>query len=520
MGLDGLADNNSYTVKAFSSSGCINQIAEVSFRTSMHPGTPTPQSASVSGASVGTATPTPTPTPSFTGSINLSASSVTVPEGGTATYTVSLSHQPTSEVNLYLRRNAAGDSDITTHLPYMTFSPSTYTGFVVTLTGAEDDDKTNGTASIIHNIHGGGYSNVTAVLSATEDDNDVLTASDPTATTVLLRLGGHSRDWWFQRAGWTECRKAPDNDSDGTSDNSFRLTGLATNANSYITAYSKSTCASADEVAQSNQFQTLNPVLSVSNVTHNSARVTLFAWDLDKDGNWYYGKSNTWCSGPVSQRYSDRTGLTGNTEYEYAAYSDSSCATKVAPAVTFKTNMTPVSVSNLNTSGNAGTPIFGIYSNGVNVKLGNSFTTGSAANGYHLKSVTARIEKNSNQPITAKLYTPVSGPTQLQDHANLGTVTPTASGDITFTCDSGVGNNNCDLSKDTTYWVTLEVTPSNCTSPCEQAWSATTSTTETNAPSGAGWTIGYRIYAKQGSGSWYVLKNSETTRMQVNALIR
>ena len=524
VSLSGLMDSLAYDFKAYRGSSCIKAdelAAAPSFTPSASTSTPTPTpTPAVASASVATATPTPTPTPTpaYTGSIILSESSVTVPEGGTATYTVSLSEQPTGNVNLWLRRNAAGDSDITTHLPLMVFSPSTYTDFTVTLTGAEDDDKTNGTASIIHNIQ-----NVSAVLSATEDDNDVLTASDPTATTVLLRLGGHSRDWWFQRAGWTECRKAPDNDSDGTSDNSFRLTGLAVNANSYITAYSKSTCASADEVAQSNRFDTLNPVLSVTNVTHNSARVTLFAWDLDKDGNWHYGKSNTWCSGPVSQRYSDRTGLTGNTEYEYAAYSDSSCATKVASSVTFTTNMTPVSVSNLNTSGNAGTPIFGIYSSGVNFKLGNSFTTGSAANGYLLKSVTARIETRSTQPITAKLYTPVSGPTQLQDHANLGTVTPTASGqtvDLTFTCDSGVGNNNCDLSKDTTYWVTLEVTPSNCTSPCEQAWSATSSTTETNAPSGAGWTIRYRIFAKQDSASWYVLKNSETTRMQVNALAK
>ena len=261
----------------------------------------------------------------------------------------------------------------------------------------------------------------------------------------------------------------------------------------------------------------------MSKVTHNSARVTLFAWDLDKDGNWYYGKSNTWCSGAVSQRYSDKTGLTGNTEYQYAAYSDSSCATEVAPSVTFTTPMTPVSVSNLNTSGSAGTPIFGIYSNGVNVKIANAFRPGPAANGYLLKSVTARIETNTTQPITAKLYSNSSGSTPLNHMADLGTITPTASGqtvDLTFTCDSQTGSNDCNLSKDTTYQITLEVTPSNCTVSCEQAWNATSSNVETNDPSGAGWTIGYDIIVKQGSGNWYRYKNNETTRMQVNALIK
>ena len=488
--------------------------------------TPTQESASVQSLATATPTPThtPTPTPANTYSIILSASNVTVPEGGTATYTVSLSDKPSTDVNLWLTRNAAGDTDITTHMALMIFSPSTYTGFTVTLSAAEDADLTNGTATITHSVNGGGYSNATATLTAVEDDNDddVLTVSDVTATTALLTLTGDRGDWWHQRAGWTECRKAPDNDNNGTSDSSFRLTGLDRTVNSYITAYSASTCGSADVVDQSNQFSTRNPLLSQSNITHNSVRLTLFSWDTDKDGNWYYGNS-TWCSGPVSQSYSDKTGLTQNTQYQYAAYSDSSCNNQIAQPVTFKTQMAPVSVSNLNASGGVATPLFGIYGNGVNFKIANAFRTGPAANGYLLKSVTAKIDENTSQPITAKLYSNSSGSTPQNHLADLGTITTTASGhviEITFTCDSQVVSNNCDLSKDTIYQITLEVTPSNCTTHCTQGWNATSSNAETNDPSGAGWTIGYDLIVKQGNGNWYHLKNNETTRMKVNALIK
>ena len=171
----------------------------------------------------------------------------------------------------------------------MILSPSTYTDFVVTLSAAEDADMTNGTATITHTVTGGGYSNATATLSAVEDDNDdVLTIVEVTSTTVLLKLTGYSGDWWYQKSGATECLKAPDNDSDGTSDSSFRLTGLDKTVNSYITAYSASTCGSADVVDQSNQFQTRNQVFSQSQITHNSVRLTLFGWDTDEDGSWYY----------------------------------------------------------------------------------------------------------------------------------------------------------------------------------------------------------------------------------------
>ena len=359
-------------------------------------------------------TPTPTPTPSHY--IILSASSVTVPEGGTATYKVSLSDQPTTDVNLWLQVNstAAGDNDITTHMALMIFSPSTYTDFVVTLSAAEDADMTNGAATITHTVNGGGYNNATATLTAVEDDNDddVLTIVEVTATTVLLKLTGYSGDWWYQRSGSTECLKAPDNDGDGTSDSSFRLTGLTKNTSLRVTAYSASTCGSADQVAQSNQFSTRNQVFSNSQITHNSVRLTLFGWDTDEDGNWYYKankSSHTSCSSAQSSAIADVSGLTGNTSYTFTAYSDSGCNSQLGLAVTFTTQMAPVSVSNLNTSGNGSTYDFGIYSDGVNYKMGASFRTGPAAKDYLLKSVTVSIAKRTSQPITATLYKHVSG---------------------------------------------------------------------------------------------------------------
>ena len=501
---------------------------------SMTQATPTPTPAGSSQTYEPTPTPTPamaaaqsevsTPTPTPAAAIVLSATSVTLDEGvETQAYTMALSKRPTDNVNVGLSLASGSSSDIKIYQGIFTFAPGNHTvPKTVWLGSSPDADRYDETGTITHTAVGGGYDGVSATVNVTVDDDDndgYLNASDPTAKSILLTMTTFDGDWWHQRAGWSECRKAPDNDGDGTSDSIIRVTGLEHDRPSSITAYHTSACASGDKIAHSNDFRTRAPAIAPSNITHNSVRITIYGWNPEHDGNWYYGSSG-WCNGPVSQSYSDKSGLTGNTQYQYAAYSDASCSTEIASTLTFTTQMRPVSVSNLNTSGDAGTPTFGIYANSVNFKLANAFSTGPADNGYLLKSVTARIQKNTNQPITAKLYTNSSSSTPDHHVADLGTITPTASGDLTFTCAHGVGSSNCDLERNSVYHITLEVTPSNCTVSCTHGWEATTSTTETNDHAGAGWTIGYAIIAKQGGGGWYHYRNNETTRMQVNAGIK
>ena len=102
------------------------------------------------------------------------AAGVSVPEGGTNTYTVKLSVLPTAAVTVTLGIIAGGDSDISASPGTLNFTTQNWnTAQTVTVTAAEDDaDLTNGSVTIRHSGSGGGYDNVTASLTATEADND------------------------------------------------------------------------------------------------------------------------------------------------------------------------------------------------------------------------------------------------------------------------------------------------------------------------------------------------------------
>ena len=115
-----------------------------------------------------------------TGSITLSVNTLSVPEGRSATYQVKLSHQPAADVTVQLSRSGDGDITFDTdngradNQSTLTFTPDNYdTGQAVFVAAAQDnDDDVNGTATIKHTANGGGYSNVTATLTATEADDE------------------------------------------------------------------------------------------------------------------------------------------------------------------------------------------------------------------------------------------------------------------------------------------------------------------------------------------------------------
>ena len=229
----------------------------------------------------------------------------------------------------------------------LTFTTSNYsTAQTVTVSAAEDDDRyDNNVLKVIHTAYSGGYHGLTANLNATEDDNDndgTLTASDATATTVLLTMSGFSGDWWYQRAGWSECL------GPASSSTPYRATGLAANASSYINAYHTNKCGTNDGITQGNRFATANPTLTASDVTYNSVKLAISSeWDLDKDGSWYYGKAGA-CSDAIDdQLYADATGLTENTQFQYGAFRDSGCHVGVASAITFTTLLTPTGLISL-----------------------------------------------------------------------------------------------------------------------------------------------------------------------------
>ncbi|MEW9549910.1 glycoside hydrolase family 6 protein [Nonomuraea sp. NPDC050783] len=137
-----------------------------------------PASFSVNGTTCGDTGPT-------TPSVVLSASSVAVNEGSTATFTARLSSAPSSNVTVTTARTS-GDTDLTVSSgASLTFTPSNWnTAQTVTLAAAQDSDTTAGTASF--SVGGNGVTGAT--VTATEVDDDATTSQSiivtPTAVTV------------------------------------------------------------------------------------------------------------------------------------------------------------------------------------------------------------------------------------------------------------------------------------------------------------------------------------------------
>ena len=105
------------------------------------------------------------------GEIELSASSVTVTEGGNDTFTVKLGAPPISNITLQV---TSGDSSVMTVSPStLTFGASNYgTPQTVTVTGTEDTDGTDDSGTVTLSVSGGGYRADNETVSITVEDND------------------------------------------------------------------------------------------------------------------------------------------------------------------------------------------------------------------------------------------------------------------------------------------------------------------------------------------------------------
>ena len=116
-------------------------------------------------------------------------SSLTVPEGGSATYQVALGSLPTASVSVAVARKS-GDTDITVSPSTLTFTTTNWeTAQTVTVSAAEDVDGLNGSAAIGHTVtsNDAGYDGLAiADVTATESDNDAanITLSDTVLTVA------------------------------------------------------------------------------------------------------------------------------------------------------------------------------------------------------------------------------------------------------------------------------------------------------------------------------------------------
>ena len=140
-----------------------------------------------------TASVTVTETDNDTPSLVVSSTAVTVPEGGTASYTVKLSNQPNGGVAVAIEQGAGGDTDLSASTARLDFTTSTWNvAQTVTLSAAQDGDDLRGTRTFKHTASGANFGAAAAVtVTASEGDDDrrgfVVT---PAPGSVTIREGG------------------------------------------------------------------------------------------------------------------------------------------------------------------------------------------------------------------------------------------------------------------------------------------------------------------------------------------
>ncbi len=146
----------------------------------------------------------------FADSGGSAVTALSVPENGSATYKVRLTHKPNGNVNVSVR-GATGDNndtDITVRdtndsqngnqtgsIRFTANNWDTYRS--VTLAAADDDDNDNGSRAINHTANGGGYSNVTGSVTANEVEDDAaivlskpaITIGEGSTSTYTVKLG-------------------------------------------------------------------------------------------------------------------------------------------------------------------------------------------------------------------------------------------------------------------------------------------------------------------------------------------
>ncbi len=110
--------------------------------------------------------------------------SVTVAEGGSASYTVKLATEPSATVTVAVTGHAG--SDLTLDKASLTFTASSWgTAQTVTVTAAGDDDAADDEVTLAHTASGGDYGSVTANVVVTVADGETVgLVVDPASVTV------------------------------------------------------------------------------------------------------------------------------------------------------------------------------------------------------------------------------------------------------------------------------------------------------------------------------------------------
>ena len=111
---------------------------------------------------------------------------LTVPEGGSNTYTIVLSHQPSGDVTVTVN-NPTDNLEVTATPRSLTFTTENWDEpQAVMVAAVQDGDALDDSATVTHGVSGGGYGDVSApdvAVTVTDDDRGIVL--DPTTLTVV-----------------------------------------------------------------------------------------------------------------------------------------------------------------------------------------------------------------------------------------------------------------------------------------------------------------------------------------------
>ena len=129
-----------------------------------------------------------------TAGVTVSPATLTVAEGGSSSYTVVLTSQPSGTVTVTPSRT--GSTDVTVSTSPLTFTPQNWsTAQTVTVQTAQDTDALNDTATLSHAVSGADYGTVTAssVAVTVSDDETVSTGVVLSVNPATLTEGGGAK---------------------------------------------------------------------------------------------------------------------------------------------------------------------------------------------------------------------------------------------------------------------------------------------------------------------------------------
>ena len=208
------------------------------------------------------------------GDIVTSVSGLSINEGGTNTFTVTLSTAPTNDQVIALSSNNA---DVTVSPTSLTFTSENYgTAQTVTVSAAEDDDTTNDVATVT--LSSKGVTNKTISITVTDNDEPVVTPTTYTITNNLTNCTNSNNAVSIEEnASYTATINADSNyiintiavtmgdlDITSSSVSGNTITIAAVTGNVVITAVANATVASTDNLFDGTFLYGENKVLNSS----------------------------------------------------------------------------------------------------------------------------------------------------------------------------------------------------------------------------------------------------------------